>query len=56
MATALKAGWSKPSTILFATEFPANEKAFSFALAQACEFGADLILDRKSTRLNSSHT
>lgn len=44
MATALKTGWSKPSTILFASESPANEKAFSFALAQACEFGADLIL------------
>lgn len=44
MATVLKTGWSKPSTILFATESPANEKAFSFALAQACEFGADLLL------------
>jgi len=44
MALALKSGWSKPSTLLFATESPANEKAFSFALAQACEFGADLIL------------
>jgi nucleotide-binding universal stress UspA family protein len=44
MATPLKAGWSKPSTILFATESLVNEKAFAFALAQACEFGADLIL------------
>ena len=44
MATALKSGWSKPSTILFASEIPANEKAFAFALAQAREFGADLIL------------
>jgi nucleotide-binding universal stress UspA family protein len=44
MSTALKAAWGKPSTILFASESPANEKAFSFALAQACEFGADLIL------------
>lgn len=44
MANDLKSGWSKPSTILFATELPVNEKAFSFALAQACEFGADLIL------------
>lgn len=42
--TALKPGWSKPSTILFASEIPANEKAFAFALSQACEFGADLIL------------
>jgi len=44
MATALKPGWSKPTTILFAAEIPANEKAFGFALAQASEFGADLIL------------
>ena len=41
---ALKPGWSKPSTILFASEIPANERAFSFALAQAKEFGSDLIL------------
>jgi nucleotide-binding universal stress UspA family protein len=44
MADLLKPGWSKPSTIVFASEIPANEKAFSFALAQAAEFGADLIL------------
>jgi len=44
MAAAVKPGWSKPSTILFASEIPANEKAFAFALAQASEFGADLIL------------
>jgi nucleotide-binding universal stress UspA family protein len=44
MAHAMKPGWSKPSTILFASEIPANEKAFAFALAQAAEFGADLIL------------
>jgi nucleotide-binding universal stress UspA family protein len=44
MAALLKPGWSRPSTILFASEIPANEKAFSFALAQAVEFGADLIL------------
>lgn len=44
MATACKPGWSKPSTILFASEIPANEKAFAFALAQAAEFGANLIL------------
>ena len=44
MAAVLKPGWSKPSTILFASEIPANEKAFAFALAQAREFGADLIL------------
>jgi nucleotide-binding universal stress UspA family protein len=44
MAHTIKPGWSKPSTILFAAEFPANQKAFNFALAQAAEFGADLIL------------
>lgn len=44
MATVLKPEWSKPSTILFASEIPANEKAFAFALAQATEFGAELIL------------
>jgi nucleotide-binding universal stress UspA family protein len=44
MAAVIKPGWSKPSTILFASEIPANEKAFAFALAQAAEFGANLIL------------
>jgi nucleotide-binding universal stress UspA family protein len=44
MANVIKPGWSKPSTILFAAEFPTNQKAFNFALAQAAEFGADLIL------------
>lgn len=44
MANVMKPGWSKPSTILFASEFPTNQKAFAFALAQAKEFGADLIL------------
>ncbi len=44
MAATLKPGWSKPSTILFASEIPANEKALSFAVAQAKEFGANLIL------------
>jgi len=39
-----KPGWSKPSTILFATEIPSNERAFSFALAEAREFASDLIL------------
>ncbi len=43
-AIAMKPAWMKPSTILFASEIPANEKAFEFALAQACEFPADLIL------------
>ena len=27
---AIKPGWSKPSTILFASELPANERAFNF--------------------------
>jgi len=44
MAAVLKPGWSKPSTILLASEIPTNEKAFSFAVAQAKEFGSDLIL------------
>ena len=44
MATALKPEWSTPGTILFASEVPANERAFAYALAQATEFGADLIL------------
>jgi nucleotide-binding universal stress UspA family protein len=44
MAAELKPGWSKPSTILFASEIPANHKAFAFALAQAHEFGSTLII------------
>jgi nucleotide-binding universal stress UspA family protein len=44
MAAAIKPGWSKPSTILFASEIPANEKAFALALAQASESGANLIV------------
>ncbi len=44
MAVALKPGWSKPSTILFASEFPPGEKTFSFALAEAGGLGADLIV------------
>jgi nucleotide-binding universal stress UspA family protein len=44
METTLKPGWIKPSTILFASEIPINEKAFEFALAQAVEFNAQLVL------------
>lgn len=44
MAAVMKPEWSKPSTILFASEIPANQRAFGFALAQAREFGARLIL------------
>jgi nucleotide-binding universal stress UspA family protein len=39
-----KPSWSRPSTILFASETPANERAFAFALAQAREFAADLVV------------
>lgn len=44
MATLIKPGWSKPSSILFATELPPNERVFTFALTQALESGADLII------------
>jgi nucleotide-binding universal stress UspA family protein len=44
MAAALKPGWAKPTTILFASEIPVNEKAFGVALAEAAEFDADLIV------------
>jgi nucleotide-binding universal stress UspA family protein len=44
MAATMKPGWSRPSSILFAAEIPANEKAFAFALAQAREFGAELFV------------
>jgi len=44
MAIEFKPGWRKPSKILFASELPPNEQAFSFAVAQAAEYGAKLIL------------
>jgi nucleotide-binding universal stress UspA family protein len=44
MAVTVKPGWSRPSTILFASEIPANERALAFAEAQAVDSGADLIL------------
>lgn len=44
MATVLKPEWSKPGTILFAAEIPVNEMAFNYALAQAVEHNAILIL------------
>jgi nucleotide-binding universal stress UspA family protein len=56
MATVLKPGWKKPSTILFASEIPANEKAFTFALAQAVEYGAELILFHAYDKLVVSAT
>ena len=44
MATALKQGWSKPFTILFASEYPPGEKTFACALAEVAGFSADLII------------
>lgn len=44
MAAAVKLGWSKPSAILFASEIPVNQRAFGFALAQAAESGAGLVI------------
>lgn len=44
MATQFKPGWTKPSSILFASEIPANQESFAFALAQAVEYGAKFIL------------
>jgi nucleotide-binding universal stress UspA family protein len=44
MAALFKPGWIKPSSILFASEIPANQESFAFALAQAAEYGAKLIL------------
>jgi hypothetical protein len=40
----IKREWTIPSTILFATECPVIEKNFAYALAQAKESGARLIL------------
>jgi nucleotide-binding universal stress UspA family protein len=44
MTTHIEASWIKPSTILFATESPTNEKAFSFALTAALELKARLVI------------
>ncbi len=44
MTTTLKPQWTKPATILFPVETPTNERAFAFALAQAKESKAQLIL------------
>jgi hypothetical protein len=48
--------WSKPSTILFATEIPTNEKAFAFALAQAAELSASIIVFHANGRLDVTDT
>ena len=44
MGAVIKPGWSRPSTILFASESPPNERAFAFALAEAAEFGSKLLI------------
>ena len=44
MTASVRPGWSRPSTILFATESPVNERALNLAAAQARESGAHLIL------------
>jgi len=44
MAVLLKPRWIKPSSILFATEIPADQESFALALAQAVEYGAKFIL------------
>jgi len=44
VATLFKPGWIKPSIILFASEIPANQESFAFALAQAVEYRAKFIL------------
>lgn len=43
-ATAMKPSWVRPETILFASEMPVNETVFEFALSQARELHARLIL------------
>lgn len=40
----IKPGWVRPETILFASEMPVNETVFEFALSQARELHARLIL------------
>ncbi len=44
MTTMVNPGWSKPSNLLFASEIPADPKAFHLALEQAKEFGAKLAI------------
>lgn len=44
MPTHIESSWINPSTILFATESPTNEKAFAFALAVALELDAKLVI------------
>ena len=56
MTITLKPEWTRPGTILFASEVPANEKAFAFALAQAHETGAELVLFHAYDTLMASST
>jgi nucleotide-binding universal stress UspA family protein len=44
MTATWKPQWIKPATILFAATIPVNERAFRFALAEAAEYKACLIL------------
>ncbi len=45
--------WSVPQTIMFATEVPANEQVYAFALAQAKNAHAKLISFTPTTRWSS---
>ena len=54
MAAVIRPGWSKPRTILLASEIPANKKVFALALAQAVKFGAELILFHAYDTLGAS--
>ena len=53
-AAVIRPGWSKPRTILLASEIPANKKVFAIALAQAVKFGAELILFHAYDTLGAS--
>ena len=53
---AIKPGWVKPETILFASEMPVNETAFESALAQAREFKAELVLFHAYSTLRATFT
>ena len=44
MGISFKAAWSKPSTILLASDIPVDETAFAFALAQSAQFDSALVI------------
>jgi len=44
MGISFKAAWSKPSTILLASDIPVDEKVFAFALSQSSEFDSTLFI------------